>query len=137
MEGIGRMTTIAMEKVKNFIDSLELPKWIAESLFETVEEYQLFYIEYYGRNRYVIDDLLDYREYKIRNSQVTLELFLRECSFGGKRMSEIFKTTFFQTFSEEDMLLVERAVTDGHTTLETLFSDFKKNPNKNVLKNVL
>lgn len=130
------MTTIqSKEKVESFIESLNLPKAIAEGVFESVEDCQMFYIDFYNRNRYVADDLLDYREYKIEKASITLDLFLDKCYNEG--IEKAFKSTFLQSFTLSNIQLVEKAIEDGRTSLEQLFSDFKKNPNKNVLKDVL
>jgi hypothetical protein len=128
-------TIQSTEKVDNFIESLNLPRAIAEGVFESVEDCQKFYIDFYNRNRYVADDLLDYREYKIERANISLDLFLDKCYNEG--MEKAFKSTFLQSFTLSNIKLVEKAIEDGKTSLEQLFTDFKKNPNKNVLKNVL
>lgn len=122
-------------KVENFIESLNLPEKIAKGVFETVEDCQTFYSDFYNRNRYVADDLLDYREYKIAKSNINLDKFLDKCYNVG--MEQSFKSTFFQSFTINEIELIEKAITDKKTSLEQLFMDFKKNPNKNILKNVL
>lgn len=128
------MATNTLNKVGNFIESLELPKSIAESLLKTVEDCQHFYSDFYNRNRHVTDDLLDYREYKIENSKITLDLFLKGCY---TNISQTFEDTFLQTFSLQDINNIQKAIADGRITLEYLYKDFKNNPNKNILKNVL
>lgn len=128
-------TIHSTEKVDNFIESLNLPRAVAEGVFESVEDCQMFYIDFYNRNRYVADDLLDYREYKIEKANISLDLFLDKCYNEG--IEQAFKSTFLQSFTLSSIKLVEKAIEDGKTSLEQLFKDFKKNPNENVLKNVL
>lgn len=129
------MATNTLNKVGNFIESLELPKSIAEPLLKTVEDCQQFYSDFYNRNRHVADDLLDYREYKITKSEITLDIFLNQCYTLG--MQQAFELTFLQSFSLKDIKIVNDAIADRKVTLASLYGNFKKNPNKNVLKNVL
>jgi hypothetical protein len=129
------MSTNTISKVDNFISSTSLPESIAKGVLRTVEDCQSFYIDYYGRNRHTIDDLLDYRDDKIANSQITLDNFIGMCYTGS--MLETFESTFYQSFTTDDMKMIGDAIADGRTSLEQLFLGFKKNPDKNILKNVL
>jgi hypothetical protein len=122
-------------RVENFIESLNLPLKEAMVLLECEEDCQKFFTDFYNRNKHVIDDLLDYREYKVEKSQKTLDLFLKECYTSNMR--QVFQKTFYQSFSDSDMDLIGQAILDGRTSLEELYSGFKKNPDKNILKNVL
>lgn len=130
-----QLEQVASSKIENFIESLNLPRDMANVLFETVECCQLFFEDFYMRNKYVVDDLLDFREHKIKTSNKTLDLFLKECYTKGMR--EAFQSTFYQSFTYDCVERVDRAINDGKTSLEQLFADFKKYPNKNVLKNVI
>lgn len=129
------VTTTVSEKVENFIQSLGLPEVIAKGVLRSVEDCQNFYIGFYGRNRYVTDDLLDYRENKIASSNISLHVYLGMCEEIG--LLNAFEETFLQSFTEDDIQLVTNAVVEGKITLEEIYLDFKKNPNKNILKNVL
>lgn len=124
-----------VSKVESFIESLTLPKSVASGALRTVEDCHEFYIGFYGRNKYAIDDLLDYREYKIEQSDITLEKFLKMCENGD--MIKAFTVTFFQEFSIHDMTFINKAINEGKTSLEKLYKDFKSNPNKNIMKNAL
>lgn len=128
------MSTNTLNKIENFIEALSLPESIAKGVLRTEEDCKAFYIDFYGRNRYVADDLLDYREKKIRDSDITLINFIKKCD---TNLVEAFESTFYQSFTDRDMKLVTDAIANGKTTLQALFLDFKKNPNRNVLKNVL
>lgn len=127
------MTTQTTSKIEGFIESLSLPKDYCV-LFETVEDCQLFFESYYMRNRYLVDDLLDFREYKINKSEKTLDLFIEECYTIG--MKQAFESTFYQSFTTGCMRIVERAIGEGKTSIEQLFIGFQKNPNENILKNI-
>jgi hypothetical protein len=128
------LSTIASSKIDNFIESLNLPKDCCV-LFETVEDCQEFFESFYMRNRYVADDLEDFRDNKIEKSEITLDLFLKKCY--TINMKQAFESTFYQSFTIAKIKLIEEAIATGKTTLEQLFVDFKKNPHKNILKNIL
>lgn len=129
------MTTLASDKVDNFIESLNLPKNVATVLLESEKDCHDFFEGYYNRNKYVMDDLLDYREAKIRNANKTLDEFRHECYTKGMRQA--FQLTFYQSFSDSDIELIAEANLKGVITLEGLFNGFKKNPSKNIMRNVL
>ena len=123
-------------KVESFIESLTLPKSIASGVLRTFDDCQEFYIGFYGRNKYAIDDLLDYREYKAEQSDITLEKFLKMCDKGD--MIKAFTVTFFQNFTIYDMALINKAINEGRTSLEKLYTDFQcNNHNESIIKNVL
>jgi hypothetical protein len=124
-----------MDYVSNFIQSHSLPQVVAEGVLRTEEDCKDFYIGFYGRNRYVVDDLLDYREHRIETSEIILDTFLEMCYTIGMR--ETFEQVFFQSFSKMEIAKVAEAIVKGKVTLESLFTDFQKNPNKNILKNVI
>lgn len=130
------MNTVASSKVENFVESLNLPK-DAVVLLETVEDCQNFFENFYMRNRYLVDDLLDFREYKIEKSEINLDTFVEKCYNNEVGMKKAFESTFYQTFTDEHIQLVVNAIDSGKTSLEQLFKDFLRNPNKNILKNVI
>jgi hypothetical protein len=129
------MSLEASGKVEHFIQSLKLPIEVASVLLESEKDCHQFFEGFYMRNKYVIDDLLDYREYKIEKSQKTLDLFVEECY--NSNMRQAFQSTFYQSFSEGDMNMIGQAILAGKTSLAQLFIGFQKNPNKNILKNIL
>lgn len=126
---------VANSNVINFIESLNLQRDVASLLLESMESCHLFLERYHMRNKNPVDDLLDFREYKINNSYISLDEFVKMCYTKG--MKETFESTFYQSFTSLDIEVVGNAVSKGMVTLESLYTDFKKNPNKNILKNVL
>jgi hypothetical protein len=125
----------SVDYLHDFIYLLNLPKEMALVLLKSTIDCQKFFAGYYGRNRYVIDDLLDYREFKIENSTITLEDFLYMCY--NSNMQQAFEKTFLQSFTLEEMSLIEKAIISGRVSLESLFFGFERNPNKNIMKYVL
>ena len=119
---------------QEFIKSLHLPQAVAEGCLHSKECCKSFYDNFYGRNRYAIDDLLDYREEKIKTSEITIDLFLQMCYTSN--MLEVFTKTFYQSFTLADMEIIGQAIESGRTSLETIYSGFKQNPNKNILRDL-
>lgn len=128
------MTTNTINDVQNFINKLGLP-YLANILFKTIGECQSFYRDYYKKNVNVIDDLLDYREYKLSTSNITLEKYLKMCHESGVKIA--FENTFLQPISPQESILIEEAITSGKVTLEYIYNSFQNNVNKNILKYVL
>lgn len=120
--------------VEGFIKSLDLPQE-STILFRTIGDCHSFYITNYGRNTCVADDILDYRESKLESSNITLEMFVSMCSTKGIKTA--FQETFLQFFDGEDVALIYESLSSGKTTLESIYSQFKMNPNKNILSYVL
>ena len=122
-------------KMEKFITSLALPQYIASVLFETWEDCKLFFDKFYQTNKYKIDDLMDFREHKIALSNWTSQSFLESCESNG--MKHTFEKVFYQSFTNQDIAQVEKAMSEEKLTLESLFSQFKASPNTNILKYVL
>lgn len=121
--------------VSDFIKAFNLPVDIASVLFENYEDCNLFFTKFYIKNKFAIDDLLDFREYKIDNNYKTLPTFLNECSTKG--LKQTFEKTFFQSFTLEDINIISQALLDDKTTLEQIYNNFQKNPDKNIMRYVL
>lgn len=128
------MVTTFNNDIQGFIKSLDLPQE-SKVLFQTFGDCHSFYINHYGRNNCITDDLLDYRERKIEESKITLDMFVDMCYTKGVAFS--FERTFFQKFDSQSVELITNSLLNEKTTLETIYSGFKKNPNKNILKYVL
>lgn len=128
------MLISTIDSVKNFKESLKLPN-SAEGLLVTITDCELFYESFYRRNLYVVDDLLDYRAYKIENSAITIEIFVDRCS-SRNTMKDAFEETFFRAFSAMDIVLVQDALSEKRVTLEELFIESRTNPSKNIMKYV-
>jgi hypothetical protein len=132
------MAITSVSYIQSFVDSLELNlecQDLARVLFKSEDCCKTFYIGFLNRNRYVIDDLLDYRENKIENINITLDQFLDMCY--NVNMLEAIETCFLQPITLLDVALIDKALSNGRTSLEVIYSEFQRNPNKNILKNVL
>ncbi|SDX94062.1 hypothetical protein [Thermoactinomyces sp. DSM 45892] len=119
---------------ENLINDLCLPS-IALLLLKTSGEREYFYRNYYGTNMHAIEDLMDYREYRISSSSITLEEFLKLCN--NKGISIAFEATFLLQFEVTDISLIKQSLNNGKITLECIFENFKKNKNFSILKYIL
>lgn len=108
---------------------------LARILFKTIDDCYEFYIKFFKRNSHVIDDLLDYREKLLFDSDITLPQFIRMCA--GKVNRAVFETTFLQSISVEEESIIKNAVEKGKITLDDIFIRFQQNVNVNLLKYVL
>lgn len=129
------MVINALGTVEDFIKSLGLPKALAEGVLHNYEECKKFYISNYGRNKYAVDDLLDFREEQIEKSEITLDIFCGMCYHNGVKDS--FLKTFYQPITSFEAQLIDDAIENGSVSLEEIYEGFKKNPNKNILRYVL
>lgn len=127
-------TNVIDNNVQKFIDKLGLPT-LANILLKTFDECQTFYRDYYKKNANVIDDLLDYREYKLSISDMTFDKYLEMCRNLGVKVA--FENTFLQPISMQEAALIEKAIFSGKVTLEHIYNSFRQNINVNVLKYVL
>ncbi|BAB06067.1 hypothetical protein P4637_19530 [Halalkalibacterium halodurans] len=119
--------------VKNFINSLKLPK-IANDLLQSKADCMDFFKNYYRKNHHVIFDLLDYKEMKLNASKITLEDFKNHFNQSPR---EALTETFKQEFGKEEVGLIEERLKDGAITLDSIYSEFMVNSNQNVMKMVL
>lgn len=133
-----RLRVMADSNITNFIDSLSLSsesKALAEVLLTTDGECNDFYIGFLGRNTYIIDDLLDYRESRLSVSDISLNKFVEMCDTGIIR--DVFEQTFLQSVSNTEMNLINRAIFNGKISLKDIYCRFRKNVNESILKYVL
>lgn len=132
------MKGVSDDYVQLFINSLNFNlegKKLARLLFKTEFCCKNFYIGFYGRNRYLIDDLLDYRESRIENLKITLDKFIYMCYNGNIRKA--FEENFLQSINDEDVQMIEKAVEKGSTSFDAIYKEFYKNSNKSILKIML
>lgn len=108
---------------------------LSEILLKEQRDFHIFFIEFYGKNKYLVDDLFDFREYKISKNNITLKDFLFKCYAYGWR--ETFVETFIQKFSDEDIQFIVTSIHEGKTTLEKIFFGFQSNINLNIMRYVL
>lgn len=139
IKGESYILKTAIDEIGNFVDSIgvssDKERELAQVLFKTVECCNDFYIGFLGRNRHMIDDMLDYREHKLSIADVTVDKFIKLCD--NKVNREIFELTFLQKFDSDSVSLIDKAISKGKTSLIDIFNNFQKNPNKNILKYVL
>lgn len=124
--------------ISNFIESLNMRgdvRRLAEVLLKSEDDCKDFYINYFGRNRYIIFDLLDYRESKIDISDMSFDKFVDMCDNIG--IKEAFEQNFLQHFDSHDVGFIESMIKKGRTSLRRIYDSFIENPNHSILKNIL
>lgn len=128
-------TTQEFEIINNL---LSLPQNTANGLSEILlkekKDFHIFYIEFFGKNRHLSDDLFDFREYKINKNKLSLSIFMSNCLYGLK---QTFIETFLQKFSDDDIQQISSAIEEGRVTLEYIFNSFYENINLNIMRYVL
>lgn len=121
--------------VVNFINSLNLPEELANVLLKSKSDCNLFFNEFYLKNSLILDDLLDFREYKISKSDKSAKSFVDDCN--SRNLKDVFEETFYQRFTDDDISHIQALINSNELSLYNLFVNFKSNINKNILKYVL
>lgn len=124
--------------IHNFVESLGFKggcKKLAMVLLKTKEDCEYFYKYYYGKNLSAINDLLDYREYKVSISDMSFDKFINMCD--NKVSREVFEHAFLQSFNQSEINLIKISIEDGVTSLGKIYEGFEANPNENILRNLL
>lgn len=128
------MSINTIEYIENFIKEFNLPRMIAKPLLKTVDDCDEFYIYFYGRNRWAVDDLFTYRHHKIANSNITFEKFV---DMYHENALEALETTFLQSFDMYDVEFIIECIASKKTSLEAIYNGFIVNPNKNIMQDLL
>lgn len=117
-------------QVASFISAYLLPPH-ATDVLKTMDDCELFLTKFHKTNAESIDDILDFREYKLEISDMTLDTFLKLCYIG--EMKEAFERTFIQSFTVEEIQFICSCLLEGKITLPQVYGKFQKNKNKNIL----
>lgn len=125
--------------IEDFINSINFEssksRDLAQILLKSENDCNNFYIGFLGRNKHKIDDLLDYREAKLSDLNITFDLFFEMCYNEG--IGKSFEKTFLQSFSSSDIEILSKSIAEKKVSLESLYTEFQKNTNINILKYVL
>ena len=116
--------------VGSFILAYSLPP-CAKDVLRTKDDCAVFLERFYETTHELIDDILDYREYKLASSFMTLDIFLKMCYVGEKKNA--FEEAFVQAFTKEEMDFIFQRMDEGVMTLPHLYSKFQEDPEKNIL----
>lgn len=124
--------------VENFIDSIEMSNYckdLAKVLLKNKEDCEMFFENCLGKNNHIFDDLLDYREMKLSDRNISIDDFISMCNNNDK--IAIFEIVFLQPIKKKDMRYIEDLINNGEITLKEIYYNFQRNMNINILKNVL
>lgn len=117
--------------MKHMNGLIKANKGLASVLLSNASDVKDFVTMFYKTNRYEIDDLLDFRDYKIKQANITLDEFLINCD---NNMKIAFENTFQQSFTDSDIIMIKEYIHKGNMSLVTLYDNFRKNSDKNILK---
>lgn len=128
---ITAMELTEKELVVMFVKENGLPPFALDTLRNT-NDCEKFSEMFLGNSRAFCDDLIEYKKYCISNSTMTLDKFLALCL--SCSISEAFETAFFQSFSTEEILIINEMISNKSITLEEVYRKFEKNPNRNIMR---
>lgn len=128
-------TELSASDKEHLITNFKLHRETASLLLKTEEDSKNFFGKFFRRNRYSIDDMLDFRRFKVNADRKTLATFINECHNGD--MKNVFESTFYQTFTVESIELINKAISEERTSLKDLFINFQNNPKTNLMRNIL
>lgn len=119
------------EMVDIFVKTNNLPPYASEVLL-TERDCKVFEESFFNESNEVSECLMEYKKFRIANSTMTLDKFLKMCYTG--KTTKAFEMTFFQRFSEEEMARINDLLSSGKVSLHNIFEKFEKNPNRNVMR---
>ncbi|MGV4321164.1 hypothetical protein [Bacillus mojavensis] len=127
--------TVKYISVDNFVNSLKLPRAVSHAVLETTEDCRSFYSGFYGRNESALEDLLDYREKKLADSNVNINMFVQMCL--DNDVEYALKKAFFTAITPNESIFITEAVRNGKVSLEEIYMFLKDDPNNNILRIML
>lgn len=119
------------ELVEMFIGENSLPPF-AHDVLRSMDDCRQYESLFHGESHDVSMDLMQYKTFLIETSTITLDSFLQMCY--TNKVRQAFETTFFQSFNDERMEIIMQSLAGGKVTLEEVFTKFKKNPNRNIMR---
>lgn len=106
-----------------------------DALFSSHDDVITFVKQFYLRNHFFIDDILDFREYKIANQKVTFDNFVDLYYNEGARKT--FEQMFYFKIEDEDAKMFELYIMNDKNKLLTIFNHLQENVNLNPIKLLL
>lgn len=128
------MKCLQSDEVGAFVNLFPKQMVLATLLFKNEGDVKTFVEMFHKSNKYEIDDLLDFRNYKIDKSSIPLSEFLQKCELDLK---SAFEETFIQSFDELFIELVKSLVNDEVITLAYIFEEFHKDIDICVKKRIM
>lgn len=106
-----------------------------DALFSSHDDVITFVKKFYLRNHFFIDDILDFREYKIANQKVTFDNFVDLYYNDGVRKT--FEQMFYFKIEDDDAKMFELYIMNDKNKLLTIFNHLQENVNLNPIKLLL
>lgn len=117
------------------MDVLNLPKDLGRAILQTEKDITLFVANFYKTNSLVINDLLDYKSFKVSDNNYSFEQFVSMYEKEGVLTS--FTKMFLQDFSHSDIDLITAVISTELMTLEILYTNFMKNIYVNIMRYIM
>lgn len=128
------MSIDVSKKYIQLVGNIEMSDDFRIALLDTERHCKEFFRYFYRKNHRLIDDLFDYKQYRIQLENITYGQFVARCN---ENVKSALEQTFFQRLSNADMEKILNAIDYGKITLEQLYVNFKNNPRKNIMRYVL
>lgn len=128
------LDNVKSKKVEVFINVFNSQRRLAELLFLDDKDVDVFCNKFYKTNKFNIDDLLDFRTFKINEENISLESFLDMCKTDLKIA---FESVFIQSLEECMVDEIESMILKNEIDLEDVFIYFKKNTDMSVFKYIM
>ena len=106
-----------------------------DALFVSDHDVIIFVKKFYLRNRFLIDDVLDFREHKIINQEVTFDKF--SSMYYNEGAKQAFEQVFYFKIEDEDAKMFELYIRNDKNKLLTIFNHLQENVNLNPIKLLL
>lgn len=126
-----------MQSLENFVEIIRAVfggegwycKRLAEILLKTEKDASTFFQQYLGRNPYLINDLLDFREQKITYWAITFDR-LQEMAYNNNDLNVVFENVFLQPFPRFTDDLKKRLLHN----LQRIYDYFVDHPHENLMR---
>lgn len=125
------LNTQTNNATKTFIASLNLPT-VADSFFRNIDDCNTYIEKFHGKKPRALQNLADFKQYQISNSMMTLDIFLDMCN--NSRVQDAFEETFFQPFTQDEIIFMTEVIEDGKLSFEELYFKFQENPRRNIIR---
>lgn len=123
------------KEIDYYLSELGIPLELGRILIKSKEDFEVFVNNFYQKNRFVTDDLLDFREFILNNRELSCHDFITLCDNTG--IFNGFTEMFLQYFTHNDIVFIIKALKNRRTTMQEIYFNFTNNKNENVLRFIM
>lgn len=125
------LTAMGITEVEVFVQENGLPPFAVDVL-RNGQDCVSYIKSFHGKNKEMADDLFAFKNHQLATSTMTLDIFLKSCY--DRVSAKAFGDAFFQSFTEEEVGIINKALDESKTTLEEVYAKFLKNPKRNIMR---